>query len=248
MHLSKLDTRAPKDVDKETTHAQTQALLERMREQQQALYAQKKYSLLVVLQGLDASGKDGVINHVFSNLNLLGCTVKAFKAPSEEEQAHDFLWRVHPHAPAKGMISLFNRSHYEDVLVPRVEKWIDKQTLKQRFDHINHFERLLESNGTRVLKFYLHISKEKQLERLNERLENPEKYWKHDDKDFTVREKWDAYAEAYEDVFEHCGPHNPWHLIPADQKWYKEHLIAKTVTHELGKLDLEYPHPPKNIE
>ncbi|MES2734002.1 MAG: PPK2 family polyphosphate kinase [Bacteroidota bacterium] len=239
--LKNLDSRAPQALEKVDIKSRTAELLGKMREQQKVLYAQKKYSLLVILQGLDASGKDGVVNNVFSHLNLLGCDVSAFKAPNPEELSHDFLWRIHPHAPAKGMIRIFNRSHYEDVLVPRVEKWIDKKTLKRRFDHINHFEQLLADSGTVILKFYLHISKERQLERLNERLENPEKYWKHNDSDFTTREKWDAYMEAYEDVFEKCGSDIPWHLIPSDQKWYKEYLIAKVITDELGKLPLEYP-------
>ena len=241
MRLEHLSTRAPEALDKEATKIGTRALLEKMRDQQKVLYAQRKYSLLVILQGLDASGKDGVINNVFSGLNLLGCDVTAFKAPTEEELSHDFLWRIHPHAPARGFIRLFNRSHYEDVLVPRVEKWIDGPTLHRRFDHINHFERLLADHDTLILKFYLHISPEKQLERLNERVENPEKHWKHDEKDFAVRERWDEYVAAYEDIFEQCGPDQPWHLIPADQKWYKEHLIAQVVTDELDKLDLHYP-------
>lgn len=241
MKLNDLDTHAPEELDKEATKKGTQVLLEKMRKQQKVLYAQKKYSLLVVLQGLDGSGKDGVVNNVFSNLNLLGCDVTAFKAPSEEELSHDFLWRIHLHTPTKGIIRIFNRSHYEDVLVPRVEKWIDKKTLKRRFEHINHFEQLLEDNNTIILKFYLHISKEEQLERLNERLENPEKYWKHNDGDFRTREKWDQYIEAYEAIFEHCSPDIPWHLVPSDQNWYKEYLIAKTVTDKLDKLDLKYP-------
>ena len=241
MRLKKLSTRAPEELDKEATQVETRALLEKMRDQQKVLYAQRKHSLLVILQGLDASGKDGVINNVFSGLNLLGCDVTAFKAPTEEESSHDFLWRIHPHAPARGFIRLFNRSHYEDVLVPRVEKWIDQTTLHRRFDHINHFEQLLAENDTLIVKFYLHISPEKQLERLNERISNPEKHWKHDEKDFAVRERWDEYVAAYEDIFERCGPDQPWHLIPADQKWYKEHLIAKAVTDALDKLDLQYP-------
>jgi PPK2 family polyphosphate:nucleotide phosphotransferase len=241
MRLNQIDTRSPKEVDKAATKEKTLRLLEKMRDQQKVLYAQAKYSLLVVLQGLDASGKDGVVNNVFSNLNLLGCDVSAFKAPTEIERNHDFLWRIHPHAPARGIIRIFNRSHYEDVLVPRVEKWIDKKTVKRRFAHINAFEQLLQENDTLILKFYLHISKEKQLERLEERLNNPEKYWKHNDGDFATREKWDQYQEAYEDIFEHCSPDIPWHIIPSDHKWYKEYLIAKAVTDALDKLDLRYP-------
>jgi PPK2 family polyphosphate:nucleotide phosphotransferase len=241
MRLNQIDTRSPEKVDKSATKEKMVHLLEKMREQQKVLYAQAKFSLLVVLQGLDASGKDGVVNNVFSNLNLLGCDVSAFKAPTEMERSHDFLWRIHPHAPARGIIRIFNRSHYEDVLVPRVEKWIDKKTVKRRFAHINAFEQLLQENDTLILKFYLHISKEKQLERLEERLSNPEKYWKHNDGDFATREKWDQYQEAYEDIFEHCSPDIPWHIIPSDHKWYKEYLIAKTVTDALDQLDLQYP-------
>jgi PPK2 family polyphosphate:nucleotide phosphotransferase len=245
MKLKNIDTRSPKELDKATIKLETEDLLETMRDQQKVLYAQREYSVLVVLQGLDASGKDGVVNNVFSNLNLLGCDVTAFKAPTEEERSHDFLWRIHAHTPAKGIIRIFNRSHYEDVLVPRVEGWIDKKTVKRRFDHINAFEQLLQDHGTLVLKFYLHISKEKQLERLEERLTNPEKFWKHNDGDFSTREKWDQYREAYEDIFEHCSPDIPWHIVPSDHKWYKEYLIAKTVTEALDKLDLQYPEKMK---
>lgn len=247
MKLDKTDARAPKDLEKEAIKEKTAALLEQLREYQKVLYAQRKYSLLIILQGLDASGKDGAISKVFSGLNPLGTLVKAYKTPSEEEKEHDFLWRIHPHTPAKGIISIFNRSHYEDVLVPRVEKWIDKKALKRRFDHINHFEQLLEDNGTVILKFYLHISKEEQTERLKERLSNPEKYWKHNDGDWATAKKWDQYMEAYHDIFDNCSPDIPWHIIPSDQKWYKEYLIAKTIVEKLAKLNLTYPNRPDTI-
>jgi len=244
MKLSALSARAPKKLDKEHTKTETAMLIARIAELQKVLYAQRHYSLLVILQGLDASGKDGLISKVFQGVNPLGCDVKAFKAPTEEELEHDFLWRIHRHTPARGMIQIFNRSHYEDVLVPRVQKHIDAKELKKRFDHINAFERLLEDNNTVVLKFYLHISREEQHERLLERKNNPKKFWKHSDGDWETRKKWSGYMKAYEDVFTHCN--NPeWKIIPADQNWYKEYLAAMHIVSALEKLKLEYPKAAK---
>lgn len=241
--LSSVSTRASKKLSKDLVKKDTVKLLEEIAELQKVLFAQKKYSLLIILQGLDASGKDGLISKVFSGLNPLGVDVKAFKAPSEEEQGHDFLWRVHQHAPAKGNIMIFNRSHYEDVLVPRVEKWINQAQVKNRYDYINLFEQLLlEENNTISLKFYLHISKDEQLERLKERETNREKYWKHNDGDTQTREKWDHYMKAYEGIFAHCNI-IPWTIVPADQNWYKEYVVAKAILTALRKLRLEYPKP-----
>ncbi|MGL4597000.1 MAG: PPK2 family polyphosphate kinase [Bacteroidia bacterium] len=244
MKLPNLSTRAPKGLDKEKTKAETQKLVAKIGELQNVLYASQKHSLLVVLQGLDASGKDGLVKTVFFGINPLGCTVKSFKAPTEVERNHDFLWRVHQAAPEKGMIQIFNRSHYEDVLVPRVEKWIDDKTVKNRFQHINNFEQLLNDNGTIVLKFYLHISKAEQKERLFERKTHPEKYWKHHDGDWETRKKWDAYMESYEDIFKYCNAPE-WTIVPADQNWYKEYLVAKKIVTTLEALKLSFPKPPK---
>ncbi len=239
--LSKISTKAPEKLDKEDTKRQTAKILKKMEKLQNELYAQGKFSLLIVLQGLDASGKDGVVKNVFSGLNPLGVDVKAYKAPTEEEKQFDFLWRVHKNVPAKGTIMLFNRSHYEDVLVPVVEKWINKDRTKNRFEYINNFEKLLqEENNTIILKFYLHISKEKQHEKLVERRNNPEKYWKHSDGDWETSKKWDDYMDAYQDVFDACDKPE-WEIIPSDQNWYKEYLIAKRVLEILEKLKLQYP-------
>ena len=239
--FSKISTKAPEKLDKEETKLKTAKILEKIGELQNVFFAQGKYSLLIVLQGLDASGKDGVVKNVFSGLNPLGVDVRAYKAPTEEERQYDFLWRIHKNVPSQGMIMLFNRSHYEDVLVPAVEKWIDKDHVKRRFEHINNFERLLqEENNTIILKFYLHISKEKQHEKLLERKNNPEKFWKHSDGDWETSKKWDDYMQAYEDVFSACNKPE-WEIIPADQNWYKEYRIAKRVLETLEKLHLEYP-------
>jgi PPK2 family polyphosphate:nucleotide phosphotransferase len=238
--LTNISTKAPQKLNKEKAKKETVVFTEKIKELQKILYAQSKYSILIVLQGLDASGKDGLVSEVFSGTNPLGCDVKAFKKPTEEESSHDFLWRVHRYTPAKGMIQIFNRSHYEDVLVPRVEKWLDMKVIKKRFEHINHFENLLKDNNTIVLKFYLHISPEKQKERLEERKTNPKKFWKHNDGDWETSKKWNTYMEAYEDIFKHCSP-IPWNIVPSDQNWYKEYLVAKKIKEVLEGLDLKYP-------
>lgn len=241
IRLSEISTRAPKDLDKEETKAKTASLLEQLDELQNLLYASRKYALLVIIQGMDASGKDGAIKHVFGPLNPLGVLAKAFKAPTEEELSYDFLWRIHKDVPAKGMIQIFNRSQYEDVLITRVHKWIDDETVYRRMKEINHFESLLqESNNTVILKFYLHVSKEEQKERLNERLTDKRKHWKANPNDFKEAELWDEYMKAYEDCFEHCN--NPkWIIVPADQNWYKEYTIASAVAKALSNLDMHYP-------
>ena len=239
--LNALSTRAPEELDKKTIKEETKALLEELNELQNVLYAQSQHAVLVILQGMDASGKDGAIRNVFGALNPQGVRVQSFKVPTEEEKGHDFLWRIHQHAPLKGMIQIFNRSQYEDVLVPRVKGWIDDTVAQERFDAINDFERLLQlHNSTHIFKFYLHISHEEQEERLNERLEDPTKHWKYNKKDFEERKYWDQYMQKYEDVFENCSA-VPWTIVPADQNWYKEYTIAKTLVTYLKTLDLHYP-------
>jgi PPK2 family polyphosphate:nucleotide phosphotransferase len=242
--LTNTSTLAPKKFEKETTRKETQILSTRISELQKVLYAQGTKSILVILQGLDAAGKDGLISRVFSGINPLGCDVKAFKKPSEEELSHDFLWRVHQNTPSNGMINIFNRSHYEDVLVPRVEKWISLNEVKKRFVHINNFEDLLQDSGTTILKFYLHISKTEQKKRLEERLTNPEKFWKHDDGDWRTSKKWNHYMEAYEDIFKYCNP-IPWTIVPSDQNWYKEYIVAKKIKETLENMNLKYPEKEK---
>jgi PPK2 family polyphosphate:nucleotide phosphotransferase len=241
IQLKEIDTRAPSDWDKEETKEKLTGILEDLDELQNLLYAESKHSILIVIQGMDASGKDGLTRHVFGRMNPQGVTVKSYKAPTAEELSHDFLWRIHQHAPAKGMIQIFNRSHYEDVLVTRVHGWVDDETAERRMKAINDFEQLLkEHNHTQVLKFYLHISPERQQERLNERIHNPTKMWKYNEADFAEAKNWDKYRAYYEDVFKHCNK-VPWHIVPSDQNWYKEYVVAKVLRETLRGLDMQYP-------
>lgn len=243
--LQTYPTRAPKEFDKKETKVLTQDLKTKLDALQNLLYAEGKHAVLLILQGMDASGKDGAIRNVLSGLNPQGIFVKSFKAPTEEELSHDFLWRIHRHTPAKGMMQVFNRSHYEDVLVTRVKGWCDTETAKKRFAAINAFERQLEEhNNTKVLKFYLHISPEEQEERLNERVHNPMKAWKYNAGDFAEAKRWEDYMAMYEDVFAHCNE-IPWTIVPADQNWYKEYLITKTLVDTLEGLSMHYPEPAK---
>jgi polyphosphate kinase 2 (PPK2 family) len=171
----------------------------------------------------------------------MGCYVKPWKKPTEEEMRHEFLWRVHREVPPKGMMHVFNRSHYEDVLIQRVRKWVDMDTIRRRFEHINNFERLLEENDTHILKFYLHVSREEQLSRIQERLSDPRKMWKYNPNDLKEAELWEDYVTAYEDVFRHCSPGIPWTIVPSDENWAKEHLIAKTIVETMESLKMAYP-------
>lgn len=238
--LSKIDTRAPKEFDKADTKEKTKKLVEELDELQNLLFAEGKHSLLIVLQGMDASGKDGIIKNVLGQMNPLGVKARPWKAPTEEELSHDFLWRIHQHTPAKGMIQIFNRSHYEDILVTRVHKWCDDETAKKRMRAINDFEQLLQEQNTHILKFYLHLSPEEQQQRLEERMKDPAKMWKYNAKDFDEAKLWKTYMEMYEDAFANCN--NPeWIIIPADQNWYKEHLIASHVHELLKSLKMQYP-------
>ncbi|MGN6400078.1 MAG: PPK2 family polyphosphate kinase [Flavisolibacter sp.] len=243
--LSNISTKAPKEFDKKQIKEETEKILEKLDELQNLLYAEGKHAVLAVLQGIDASGKDGAIRKVFGRLNPQGVLVKSFKVPTEEELNHDFLWRIHQHTPAKGMIQVFNRSHYEDVLVTRVHGWCDDALAQKRFDAINNFEDLLIThNNTSIFKFYLHISPEEQQERFKERLDDPAKQWKYNAKDLDEAKLWDKYMQAYEDVFENCSI-APWTIVPADQNWYKEYLIAKTILEGLSNLKMKYPHLEK---
>lgn len=239
--LSKIETTAPKKFNKEQTKKESQKIKFRLEDLQNLLYAESKHALLVVLQGMDASGKDGVIKNVFGSVNPLGCKVFPFKAPTEIEMKHDFLWRIHQQVPEKGMIHIFNRSHYEDVLIQKVHQWVDDSTISRRYEHISNFEKLLTDTGTQVLKFYLHVSKKEQLIRLQERMTDPAKKWKHSETDFKEREYWDDYMKAYESAFENCSDAADWHVVPADQNWYKEYVIAKKVTETLEGLNMKYP-------
>ncbi len=239
--LSSVPTRAPKDLDKDKTKEQLASILKELDELQNILYADGSHSLLVVLQGMDASGKDGLINNVFTFINPQGISVTSFKAPDQKELAHDFLWRIHANVPAKGMIKVFNRSHYEDVLITRVHKWIGDETAMQRMKAINDFEQLLQRhNNTIILKFYLHVSKEEQVERLRERTENPTKFWKYNPNDAKEAALWPDYMKAYEDCFKYCNA-VPWTIVPADQNWYKEYLVASEILKTFKAMNLQYP-------
>jgi PPK2 family polyphosphate:nucleotide phosphotransferase len=239
--LDEISTRAPKGFDKDETKEKLAELVEELNELQNVLFANENQSLLIVLQGLDASGKDGTVKSVFSAVNPQGVHVKSFKGPTEIERAHDFLWRIHSEVPAKGLINVFNRSHYEDVLVTRVLNIIDDETAKERFKQINMFEKLLASNNTHVLKFYLHISEEEQEKRFQERLDDPRKNWKFNPNDLKTAANWPKYKEYYHDVFEECSKEFPWYIVPSDQKWYKEYFVAKTIVDTLKGFKLEYP-------
>jgi len=238
--LNSIDTRGPKDWVKEDVKKENKQLIEEIAALQRVLFAEEKHGLLIILQGVDAAGKDGAVRSIFGGINPLGCNVYAFKKPTEEEFAHDFLWRVHSKVPRTGMIHIFNRSHYEDILVPSVEGYYTKERIAARYDHINNFEKLLADGGTKILKFYLHISKEEQLERLTERIENPEKHWKHNDGDWESRKKWDSYMKVYEDIFQKCNA-IPWHIVPSDRNWVKVNTIAKVILKTLKEMDLKWP-------
>jgi PPK2 family polyphosphate:nucleotide phosphotransferase len=239
--LSAISTRAPKSFNKEKTKATTAKLLEELDELQNLLIAESKHSLLVIIQGMDASGKDGALRDVFGSLNPLGVSVSSWKAPTPEELSHDFLWRIHQEAPAKGMIKIFNRSHYEDILITRVHRWCDDATAQKRIKAINDFEQLLtEHNHTKILKFYLHISPQEQQERLKERTHDPRKMWKYNEKDFEEAKLWKQYMKYYEEAFNKCN-HIPWTIVPSDQNWYKEYIITQKVIDTLKALKMQYP-------
>jgi PPK2 family polyphosphate:nucleotide phosphotransferase len=248
--LSKIDTSDKgKFEDKGDAEQASEKTLEKLKDLQDVLYAEGKHALLVVLQAMDAGGKDGTIRHVFSGVNPQGCQVTSFKAPTELELAHDYLWRVHSAAPRKGMIGIFNRSHYESVLVERVKELVPKRVWQKRYEHINAFEKLLADEGTVILKFYLHISEEEQKRRLEDRLHDPTKNWKFNAKDLEERRHWDAYVEAYEDALEKCSTdYAPWYVVPADQKWLRNWVISDTIVRTLEELDLHYPAPAPGIE
>jgi PPK2 family polyphosphate:nucleotide phosphotransferase len=233
--------------------AATQAVLAQLKAQlaglQTLLYAEHKRKVLVVLQAMDTGGKDGVIRNVFSGVNPQGVRVVGFKAPSAEELDHDYLWRVHHRLPARGEVVVFNRSHYEDVLITRVHGWIDERTAKRRFRQINNFEAMLVEEGTLVLKFFLHISKDEQKERLQDRLEDPAKIWKFNPGDLVEREKWDDYQRAYEDaIVATSSPHAPWYIVPADKKWIRDLYVGSVLVSSLEALGMRYPEPAPGVE
>ncbi len=217
---------------------------------QRKLYADRHHSLLIILQGIDGAGKDGTCWHVIRAMDPQGVHVKSFKQPTEEERDHDFLWRVHPHAPPRGRVSVFNRSHYEDVLVARVHKLVAKEVWKARYDFINEWEKLLaaESNTT-ILKFFLYISKDEQLARFKARLDDPDRWWKISDSDYADRERWDDYIEAFEAALSHCSTkHAPWFVIPANRKWFRNLAVSQIIADAMDDMDLKVPKPTVDLD
>jgi len=229
-----------KTLDKKEIQKKTKKTLKKIGKLQYKMYAQNKFSLLIVFQGIDASGKDGATKDLIEYCNAVGIKIQSFKKPTEEEFAHDFLHRVHAFTPARGEMQIFVRSHYEDILVPTVEKYIPDEIIEQRYDQINSFEKLVESNNTRVLKFFLHVSKEAQKERLMERIDSKKKHWKHKDGDWVTREKFDDYLAVYEKIINRCND-IPWHIVPSDKNWQKDYIIAEAVYKTLKELDLKWP-------
>ena len=231
--INDIPTTAPDSIKKSAANKQLMKLHKQLFALQNLFYAEGKHALLIILQGMDTSGKDGTIRHVFSCINPQGCIVKSFKTPTEEEKLHDFLWRIYANLPEKKMIQIFNRSHYEDILFPVVHGLIDKKEISERHKMINQFEEHLQKNGTIVLKFFLYISKEEQRKRLEKRLINPEKKWKYNVRDKKEAKKWDDYMDAYQNVLDGCGKYNPWIVVPADNKWYRNYLVANTIVETL---------------
>jgi PPK2 family polyphosphate:nucleotide phosphotransferase len=221
----------------------------RLAELQGRLFAEGKRRVLVVLQGMDTSGKDGTIKHVFRNVNPLGVKVANFKRPNDTELAHDYLWRIHAHTPGTGHITIFNRSHYEDVLVVRVHGMVPKKQWGRRYRHIREFERMLTDESTIIRKFFLHISKDEQKARLEERLRNPEKQWKFEHGDVDERKRWDDYQQAYEAALSETSTANaPWYIVPSDRKWYRNLVISQVLIDTLESLEMRYPEPAQGLE
>lgn len=248
LKLSSIDTRQRGPFDGKSDAKQfTESTNREIRDLQYRMFVERKQSLLVVLQAPDAAGKDGLIRNVLGRMNPQGCRTYPFKAPSSEELAHDFLWRIHKCTPAQGKVSIFNRSHYEDVLVVRVEQLVAKEVWSQRYELINQFEANLVAAGTRILKFYLHVSPAEQLSRFKKRLDNPDKHWKLNAGDYEARDRWDDYRAAYEDAISKCNqPHAPWFVIPADHKWYRDASVAGIVHQTL--LDMDPQLPPVEVD
>jgi PPK2 family polyphosphate:nucleotide phosphotransferase len=248
----KLDRRDPDSTEpfkgKRAAYAAMEKNLARLGELQSILYAENKRSVLIVLQGMDAGGKDGTIKHVMGPLNPQSCKVCSFKSPTDEELSHDFLWRIHQQTPRKGEIVIFNRSHYEDVLIARVRHLVDKKVWSKRYAHINHFEKLLAENNTHILKFFLHISKDEQLKRLRARIDEPAKNWKINPKDFEERKYWADYVRAYEEALSRCStPYAPWFVIPANKKWFRNYAVSQIVVDALDAMKMAYPRPDIDV-
>lgn len=221
----------------------------RLEELQELLYAEGRHKVLVILQAMDTGGKDGTIRHVFDGTNPQGVSVASFKKPTPEELAHDYLWRIHAHTPPSGHITIFNRSHYEDVLVVRVHDLVPPERWSRRFDHINAFEKMLADEGTTIVKFFLHISKAEQKERLQARLDEPHKHWKFAKGDLAERERWEDYIDAYQEALGRTATEwAPWYVVPADRKWYRNLVISQVLVDTLEGLDMHYPDPEEGLD
>lgn len=237
-----------KHDNKDSAEAEITEHVDKMRELQYLLYAEGKRSLLVCLQALDAAGKDGTINHVLGAMNPQGCRVSGFKTPSKEELAHDFLWRIHARTPAKGEVVIFNRSHYESVLVERVHNLVPKEVWSERYDIINEFERGLVANGTHIIKLFLHISADEQLRRFKQRIDDPARHWKISEFDYSERKLWNDYQEAYEDAISKTSTkHAPWYVIPSNHKWFRNLAVSNIIVDTLKSLDMKFPEPTVDI-
>ena len=229
-------------ADKDEARTSLSMDLDRLRDRQRLLYADGRHALLVVLQAMDTGGKDGTIRHVMSGLNPVACAVTSFKVPSAEEMAHDFLWRIHKAVPPRGVIGVFNRSHYEDVLVVRVHELVPKEVWRQRYAQINEFERILTQNGVTIVKFYLHISKKEQKRRLEARLEDPQKNWKFQEGDLVERKRWGDYMAAYEEAINRCSTEwAPWYVVPANVKWARDAMVARVLLQTMDSMKLRWP-------
>ncbi|RYH75861.1 polyphosphate kinase [Flavobacteriaceae bacterium 144Ye] len=239
--LDEISTKPSSSISKSEAKKDLVRLRNELFELQNKFYADSRFGLLIILQGMDTSGKDGTIRHALSGMNPQGVRVKSFKKPTEEELKHDFLWRVYPDIPEKGMIQVFNRSYYEDILVPRVLNSVSEEILAHRCKLLKYLEQHLRQNNIHVLKFFLHISKEQQQERINERLIKPHKRWKYSAEDEKAANQWGAYQNAYNMAINNCDD-PPWHIVPADKRWYRNYSVAKIVTEHLKKHKLTYPN------
>ena len=244
IRLAEIPTSAPDEVSKKSLEEATDELVQRLGELHYLLTAEGKHAVLIIFQGMDASGKDGAVRRVFANCTVAGLNLVSFKKPTPLEMDHDFLWRIHQAVPAKGTMTIFNRSHYEDILIQRVHGWIDMERVERRMEAINHFEALLTfDNNTHIFKFFLHTSHDEQEKQLRERLEDPTKHWKHQDGDWEERKHWDEYMEAYEYALNNSAI--PWHICPVDDRWYRNYFIAKTLVEGLEKLNMKFPPLPE---
>lgn len=243
------DTRREDMSPRDVVDAGRVADLTEMRELHERLFAEKQQALLIVMLAIDTGGKDSTIQRVFSGLNPQGCRISGFGVPTSEERSRDFLWRIHANVPPAGIIGVFNRSHYEDVTVPRVHGDLDRAEWERRYANIRDFERLLADNGTAILKFHLRISKGEQAERLQDRLEDPTKHWKFDPSDLTERQLWDQYQQSFEDaLIATTAEHAPWYVIPANRKWYRDAIVARVIVDKLRSMDPQYPPPVPDLD